>query len=56
MMARHKANHVQVVYANSVADADAAALAKAALAKELGIEVFLCGVDESALAEASTTN
>ncbi|MNV45942.1 hypothetical protein D3C71_1377540 [compost metagenome] len=45
MMARHKANHIQVVYANSAAEADRAALAKAALAAELGIEVNFCGVD-----------
>jgi hypothetical protein len=45
MMARHKANHIQVVYANSAAEADRAALAKAALAAELGIEVSFCGVD-----------
>ena len=43
MMARHKANHVQVVYANSAAEADLALAAKAALAAELGLEVFLCG-------------
>jgi hypothetical protein len=44
MMARHKANHIQVVYAHSEADAERAMCAKAALAKELGIEVHLCGV------------
>lgn len=44
MMARHKANHIQVVYAHSAEDADRAMLAKATLAKELGIEVHLCGV------------
>ncbi len=43
MMARHKANHIQVVYANSAQDADLALYAKAALARELGLEVFLCG-------------
>src|SRR5207247_11010019 len=43
MMARHKANHIQVVYANSAEEADAAALAKAALADELGLTVSLCG-------------
>lgn len=45
MMARHKANHIQVAYANSAAEADRAALAKAALAAELGLEVNFCGVD-----------
>lgn len=43
MMARHKANHVQVAYATDAASADRAALAKAALARSLGIEVSLCG-------------
>jgi hypothetical protein len=43
MMARHKANHIQVVYANSAKEADLALYAKAALAAELGLEVSLCG-------------
>jgi hypothetical protein len=43
MMARHKSNHIQVAYANSAAEADRAALAKAAMARELGMEVSLCG-------------
>jgi hypothetical protein len=43
MMARHKSNHIQVVYANSAKDADLALYTKAALAAELGIEVSLCG-------------
>jgi hypothetical protein len=43
MMARHKANHIQVAYANSAKDADLAMYAKAALADELGIKVSLCG-------------
>ncbi len=42
-MARHKANHIQVVYANGIKEADAALLAKAAMADAMGIEVFLCG-------------
>lgn len=44
MMARHKANHIQVAYAHSAAEADRAMRAKAALAQLLGIEVSLCGV------------
>jgi hypothetical protein len=44
MMARHKANHIQVVYAHSAEDADKALLTKAALAHELGIKVNLCGL------------
>jgi hypothetical protein len=47
MMARHKANHVHVAYANSAAEADLALFAKAALAQELGIEVCLCGTRAS---------
>jgi hypothetical protein len=43
MMARHKSNHIQVVYANSAKDADMALYAKASLAADLGIEVNLCG-------------
>lgn len=43
MMARHKANHIQVAYANSAREADTALYTKAALAHALGIEVFLCG-------------
>jgi hypothetical protein len=43
MMARHKANHVQVAYARDAAGADRAALAKAACARALGIEVAMCG-------------
>ncbi|MDQ2083640.1 fucose isomerase [Xanthobacteraceae bacterium Astr-EGSB] len=43
MMARHKANHIQVVYATDADAADRAMRAKAALAAELGIEVSLCG-------------
>ena len=43
MMARHKANHIQVAYANSAREADLALYTKAALAAELGLEVSLCG-------------
>jgi hypothetical protein len=43
MMARHKANHVQVAYANSAREADLALYAKASLAEELGLEVTCCG-------------
>ena len=43
MMARHKANHIQVAYAHSAKDADLACYAKAALAAELGLEVCVCG-------------
>jgi len=43
MMARHKANHVQVAYAASAADADDALLARSAMAAALGVDVHLCG-------------
>jgi len=43
MMARHKANHIQVAYANSAKEADKALLAKAALAEALGMQVAVCG-------------
>jgi hypothetical protein len=43
MMARHKANHIQVAYANSARAADLAVYTKAALAAELGLAVNLCG-------------
>ena len=43
MMARHKANHIHVAYANSEREADLALYTKAALAAELGLEVALCG-------------
>lgn len=43
MMARHKANHLQVAYANSAEDADRCLLTKAAMAEALGIEASICG-------------
>lgn len=43
MMAKHQANHIQCVYANSADEADKALLVKAALADALGIEVNVCG-------------
>jgi hypothetical protein len=47
MMARHKSNHIQVAYADSAANADKALLAKAAMAKALGMEVAICGTKKS---------
>ncbi len=43
MMARHKANHIQVAYARSAQGADLALYTKAALGANLGLEVSLCG-------------
>jgi hypothetical protein len=43
MMARHKANHIQVVYATDTAAADRTLAVKASFADALGIRVNLCG-------------
>lgn len=43
MMARHKANHIQVAYAPDFPAAQTALAAKAATFHELGIHVHLCG-------------
>jgi hypothetical protein len=43
MMARHKANHIQVAYAPSAAEADRALAAKAAMFAAMGLRVHLCG-------------
>lgn len=43
MMAKHKSNHIQVVYAKNATDADRAMFARAAMADALGIRVNLCG-------------
>lgn len=44
LMARHKANHIQVAYAPTVEEADKALAAKAAMFAAMGIRVHLCGV------------
>ena len=43
MMARHKSNHIQVVYAPNARQAHRGLRIKAALLQELGLEVHLCG-------------
>ena len=43
MMARHKANHIQVVYAPNEKQAHRACRIKAAMLAELGLETHLCG-------------
>jgi hypothetical protein len=43
LMARHKANHINVVYAPDTDTADKALAAKAALFNNLGISVHICG-------------
>ena len=48
MMARHKANHIQVAYAPDAGSANTALAAKAACFRELGLEVSVCGSDNRA--------
>ena len=43
MMARHKSNHIQVVYAPNARQAQRACRIKAAMMSELGLDVHLCG-------------
>ncbi len=43
MMARHKANHIQVAYAPDAAAANRALAVKAAMLREMGMEVSICG-------------
>ena len=43
MMAKHKANHIQVVYATDPESADRAMYARAAMADALGVSVNFCG-------------
>jgi hypothetical protein len=47
LMARHKANHIQVAYATGAAEADAALMTKASMAEKLGLEVFVCGTRQN---------
>ncbi len=44
LMARHRANHVNVAYAPSTEVADKALATKAAMFAELGVRVHLCGI------------
>lgn len=48
MMARHKANHIQVAYARDLKSAQLALATKVAAFQAMGIETFVCG-DESGL-------
>jgi len=43
MMARHKSNHVQVAYAPDAPAANLALAAKAAMFREMGLDVAVCG-------------
>ncbi len=46
MMARHRANHLNVAYAPSAEAADEALATKAAMLAELGVDVHLCGLTQ----------
>jgi len=43
MMARHKSNHIQVAYAPDAGGASLALAAKAAMFRDMGLEVSICG-------------
>lgn len=43
MMARHKANHIQVAYAPDAAAANEAMAAKVAMFRAMGIDTYVCG-------------
>jgi len=45
LMARHKSNRVQVAYAPDAAAANLALASKAAMFREMGLEVAVCGTD-----------
>ncbi len=44
-MARHKSNHINVAYAPAAADADKALAVKAAMFREMGLDVSICGTN-----------
>jgi L-fucose isomerase-like protein len=48
-MARHRANHIQLVYATDARNADKLLATKAAMCEELGIAVNLCGTVPKAM-------
>jgi hypothetical protein len=43
LMARHKANHIQVAYAPDARGAKLALAVKAAMFREMGMNVSICG-------------
>jgi hypothetical protein len=45
LMGKHKANHIQVAYAPSAAEANQALAAKAAMLRAMGIDVNVCGTE-----------
>jgi hypothetical protein len=44
-MARHKSNHIQVAYAPDPESANLALAAKAAMFRDIGLEVSVCGTN-----------
>jgi hypothetical protein len=52
MMARHRANHVQVAYADDTAAADQALAVKAAMFDALGVSVHVCGLGSMSRVES----
>jgi hypothetical protein len=54
MMARHRANHIQVAYTDDAARATEALQAKAAMFDAMGVRVHLAGVDEAGTVRART--
>jgi hypothetical protein len=52
MMARHRANHVQVAYADDAAAADQALAVKAAMFDALGVSVHVCGLGSMSRVES----
>ena len=53
MMARHRANHIQVAYAPDAAGACRALAAKVAMFQCMGIETFICGTNTGLTADES---
>ena len=49
MMARHKSNHIQVAYAPDAEAANLALATKAAMFRELGLKVSICGTNHGLL-------
>ena len=49
LMAKHQANHIQVVYAPDATTARRALVRKACMARAMGISVNLCGDIEDSL-------
>ena len=46
LMARHRANHINIAYATNASSADQALAVKAAMLHDLGVQVHLCGATQ----------